>query len=84
MYLFLVTAVTNYQNLGGLKQQKFFSHSCGGQRSEISQPSHIPSGRLKGEPTSCLLQLPWAVSIPEIQSLFSSLLFVKYPLALLL
>lgn len=43
-------AVTNYQKLGGQKQQNLFSHSFGGQRLKSRYwEGHAPSTDFKGD-----------------------------------
>ena len=69
-YQFPVSAVTNCQKLGDLKQQTF-PHSSGGQRSEIGitgpksrcQDGLAPAGSSGGEPIPCLFRLLVAASI---------------------
>lgn len=71
LYLFPMTAITNYPNLGGLKNRSLFFHNSRGQESKLSftgpnsrcQHSHPPSRCSREESIPCIFQTLMTASI---------------------
>lgn len=62
MYYYLMTALTKYHKMDGLKQHKLFSHNSGGRKPKTKGPvaPHF-LGRLCGRSLSCLFSLSWLI-----------------------